>query len=362
MIAWVCILTMAAGCSAPRTHLDSKAISPGFVSFNEFSGFERSKGERVDETVLTSPVIRTRFVWDELVVSWNAIVPPGCGMRIEARALYSDHATEFYILGYWSEDTAEQPRESVNGQKDEDGEVQTDTLILKRSTDHLQLRISLFDPDERTRSRLKFVGLSLLNTKASQQTAAPSNVPGNRPLPVPERSQRVYPGGRDWCSPTSVSMVLAYWSSVLRRPDLDIAVPEVAAGVYDKNWPGTGNWPFNTAFAGRLAGMRAYVTRLADLSELETLVAAGIPPIVSVSFDLLHGRLEDQGSGHLVVCAGFTEQGDVVINDPWAALEKGEKVRQVIPRQNLAKAWQRSRQTVYLVYPETWRVPPSPRW
>jgi hypothetical protein len=150
----------------------------------------------------------------------------------------------------------------------------------------------------------------------------------------------------------------------LNRRELNIEVPEVAAGVFDKNWPGTGNWPFNTAFAGSFPGMRGYVTRLADVAELETLMNAGIPPIVSVSFDWLHGKAEDPGAGHLVVCVGFNEQGDAIINDPWAALDKGDKVRQVIPRANLAKAWSRSRQTVYLIYPENWPMPRSPsgRW
>jgi hypothetical protein len=58
---------------------------------------------------------------------------------------------------------------------------------------------------------------------------------------------------------------------------------------------------------------------------------------------------------------GAAEQGDVLVNDPWAALEKGEKVLQIVPRLNLLKAWARSRQTVYLIYPEDWAVPKS-RW
>jgi hypothetical protein len=85
---------------------------------------------------------------------------------------------------------------------------------------------------------------------------------------------------------------------------------------------------------------------------------------VSVSYDLLHGRKLDQGNGHLVVCVGFTELGDVLINDPWADLTKDDPIRYVIPRSNLAKAWARSHQTVYLIYPENWPVPKSPqgRW
>jgi hypothetical protein len=141
-----------------------------------------------------------------------------------------------------------------------------------------------------------------------------------------------------------------------------VDVSRVAAGVYDPNWPGTGNWPFNTAFAGGFDGMRGCVVRLADISDLEALVAARVAPVVSVSYDALYARLPDKGNGHLVVCAGFTDKGDVVVNDPWADFAKGDTVRQVVSRRNFIKAWRHSHQTSYLIYPEGWPVPESGRW
>ena len=137
-------------------------------------------------------------------------------------------------------------------------------------------------------------------------------------------------------------------------------MPAIAAGVFDPNWPGTGNWSFNTAFAGQLRGMRGFVTRLEHLSELEALVKAGVPPILSVSFDLLNGAASHRGSGHLVTCIGFDARGDVVLNDPWAFGSKDGAVRRTVSRLTLTKAWARSRNTVYLIYPEDWPVPPHP--
>ena len=110
---------------------------------------------------------------------------------------------------------------------------------------------------------LKYIGVSLLNTSVSTlETAAATESGPEMILPVPTRSQLDYAGGGAWCSPTSVSMVLSYWSMQLGRSDLNRDVPEVAAAVYDPGWPGTGNWSFNTAYAGSFPGMRAYVTRL----------------------------------------------------------------------------------------------------
>jgi len=148
-------------------------------------------------------------------------------------------------------------------------------------------------------------------------------------------------------------MVLAYWSRQLGKPELDRDVPEVVEGVYDPNWPGTGNWSFNTAYAGSLPGLRAYVTRLTDLSELEDWVMRQVPVVVSVCYDLLRGRPRNRDSGHLVVCVGFTKEGDVIVNDPGTRTG----VRKTFARENLARAWANSKNTVYLIHPEGWRPP-----
>jgi hypothetical protein len=153
-------------------------------------------------------------------------------------------------------------------------------------------------------------------------------------------------------------MVLAFWAQQLGRVDLDHDVPAVAKGVHDPNWPGTGNWPFNTAFAGALPGLRAYVARLSDVSELEDWIAAGIPVVVSLSYDLLRGQPKrPESDGHLVVCVGFTSEGDVIVNDPGTRLG----VRKTFPRANLVTAWAHSHNTVYLIHPEPMR-PPADRF
>lgn len=359
------LAVLVSGC-ATGTHFSrrSKGASPGFRALTDFSAFQRTTNRATGEVVLESGWIRAPFAWDELVVSWNVHTPLGTGLKFESRAMIQKRATKFYHLGLWADDTAEQRRESVVGQKDEDGDVLTDTLVLRQPSEQMQLRITLLPAANGALPTLKLVGLSFLDRSALVASQPPLKDAWGKSLAVPERSQLSYPGGRDWCSPTSVSMVLSYWSRRLNRPELDVDVPEVAAGVFDRNWPGTGNWPFNTAFAGGFAGMRAFATRLSDIAELEAFVAAGVPPIISVSYDVLHGRATDQGNGHLVVCVGFTETGDPIVNDPWAQFEKGDKVRQVVSRANFAKAWAHSRRTVYLIRPEKWPVPSSPggRW
>ena len=354
----IAVLAMAlilVGCTTGPLRGNSTTASPShFVGFTNFSQWTQSASGQGLEYF--SPEIQPPGAWNELVVSWNAVAPPGTCLEIKAAGIYPDKKTKSYSLGRWSEDPSRFPRESVRDQLDENGEVQTDTLVLKTPAEKTRLIVSV-GGESNTGPKLKFFGVSFYNTALQPKPKSPNHSVWGKTIDVPQRSQVSHQGGANWCSPTSVSMVLAYWANALHRRELDVAVPDVAKAIYDPNWPGTGNWPFNTAFAGRFEGMRAYVSRFDDLAELEEWIKAGIPVAISAPLDLLNGRPHKPGSGHLVVCVGFTEQGDVVINDPFAHLEKEETVRKIYPRENVATAWVASNRTVYLIYPVSAKIP-----
>ena len=67
-------------------------------------------------------------------------------------------------------------------------------------------------------------------------------------------------GGRAWCSPTAVAMVLAFWGCGPTSQDCawvdpsfaDPCVHHAVRGVYDHDYRGAGNWAFNIAYAGEL--------------------------------------------------------------------------------------------------------------
>ncbi len=341
------------GCLAPARRPPSLPRND-FAGLTNFSAFATSPGSAPGELVLTSPEITARNSWDELIISWN--VPAGVSLIMEARGVYPDHTTKFYTLGRWSDDPALHPRESVAHQDDADGTVLTDTLRLARPGAKVQLRVTLYGPAVDP-TMLKFLGLSFCDTRAPTSPKKPNRAAWGRSLPVPERIQSGYDGPDGWCSPASLSMVLAYWSAVLHRPELDRPVPDVAAAVNDPVYGGTGNWPFNTAYAGKFPGLRAYVIRLGGLSEVEDWIAAGVPLVLSVSSYLTNDRHDGPDNGHLIVCIGFTKNGDIIANDPGVSLKKGQIIRRIYPRARVLAAWQKSKNTVYLIYPETTSIP-----
>ena len=352
-ILWFCTLALLSIGGVARA-----AEADGFSSFvglTDLSRFTRSQNRR-GEAVLLSPEIKPAREWNQLVLSWNVTAAPGTFLLVEARASRPSHTTKFFSWGRWSPDDKTFPRGSVRDQKDEDGDVRADTLALNQPAQAVQIRLTLGGTNNLLPA-LKFLGVSFCNTTVTPKVLSPNQNAWGKIIPVVERSQQSYPGGRGWCSPASLSMVLARWGTESNRADWNLDAPAVAAGVADHEFKfATGNWSFNTAFAGSLDGMRACVTRFSDLSELEDWIAAGIPVIISARWDLLQDGRPDDFNGHLTVCRGFTENGDLVINDPWTDI-KVESVRHIYKRGNVIRAWATSHNTVYLVYPENAKLP-----
>jgi len=343
------------GCSSV-SHSSENSFSY-FTALKNFSAFTQSQNENGD-TVLLSPEVKSRIRWNQLVLSWNANIPTGAFLKVEASAISSSHHTKFYTIANWSPDNKMFSRTSLRGQQDADGIVYTDTLVLDRLADSAQIRLT---PGGTTGAlpSLKLLGLCFANTTVRPIAHSPNHAAWGKTISAPERSQFGYPGAKGWCSPASLSMVLARWARILHRPEMDLPVPQVAAAVYDRDFDGTGNWPFNTAFAGSFPAMKAYVTRFDDISEVEDWIAAGIPVILSARWDgLAPGRPPDS-EGHLIVCIGFTEEGDVITNDPATRVQRGEFVRRIYKRENVIRAWMKSHNAVYLVYPEGARIPPD---
>jgi hypothetical protein len=130
-------------------------------------------------------------------------------------------------------------------------------------------------------------------------------------LRVPKLSQYQpkYPDERGWCSAAALAMLLRFHGA-----DADVAA--VARGVYDASYAGTGNWAFNTAYAGA-RGLRGAVAYLRGIDHVAAFVDAGLPVAISVAWNQgeLPGAPLEHSDGHLLVVRGV-EPAHVVVNDP----------------------------------------------
>ena len=168
-------------------------------------------------------------------------------------------------------------------------------------------------------------------------------------------------GGEVWCSPTSTSMVLGYWSGGGEDAvSCETRVRAAVAGTYDWVYDGHGNWPFNTAYAAT-QGYEGYVARFTSLAKAEEYVAAGVPVIMSIAWGKgeLTGADIESTNGHLLVLVGFDPSGNPIVNDP--ASPTNDRVQKTYLRSEFEPLWlQASGGTVYLIYPPGTEVPAVP--
>ena len=298
------------------------------------------------------------------IISWNADSPPGAWIAVGMRALIGARWTPWYEMGEWSPDLDGGHRRSLSTESDADGRVETDTLVLTRAAHAWQARVVMHAAPDGISPSLRLLAVAVASTSSKSFTPSPSarSSAWGMDLAVPELTQRIAVGGgrfggggNSWCSPTSVAMLMAYWARLCGRPDWEISVAAAAAGTYDPVYDGCGNWPFNVAFAAQ-HGLEGWVALVPGLAELERYIALEVPVIASIRVAPgdLDGAPYSSTAGHLIVVRGFTDSGDVVVNEPYG--EAGA-IRRIYRREQFERVWQTgSNGAVYLIAP-TNRLP-----
>jgi hypothetical protein len=312
----------------------------------------------------TSPRHTSTVPATELVASWNADTPAGTWLQVELRGTYGDGTeTPWFVMGRWAAGDTDIRRTSVDDQTDSKASIWTDTFSVDDPASGLRLvsyrlRLTLYRTPGTTLTPTVW-RIGAMASDVPDRFTVPASTPGlDRELTVPRYSQNIhvgqYPeydnGGEAWCSPTSSQMIIEYWDRRPTAEDLawvnpEYADPQVchaARFTYDHQYEGCGNWPFNAAYAASYTDMNAVVTRLGSLTDVETLIRAGVPVITSQSF--LKEELTGAGygtSGHLMTVIGFTADGDVIANDP--ASPSDVAVRRVYRRREWENIWLRTK-------------------
>jgi hypothetical protein len=358
-------MTLAAKTQAPFSY-DDPYVSGGAKKF--------------DWGTWTAPWQDTGFSAKSLVPSWSVTTPGGTWARIDVRVRSGKTVGSWDTVGRWAQGSSSIVRSSYDSQSDDLAKISTDTIVANsgKSFDGYQMRVVMFRPVKTTTNPT----LHSLNAIASSYlTRSPSTsrttVTKGIELAVPRYSQMIHKGefpqygngGEAWCSPTSTSMVMRFFGKGPKPADYtwskyaDSWVDHAARYTYDRRYQGTGNWPFNTAYAAQYS-LDTFVTRLANLTDAEKFIKAGIPVVASVAFGKgeLTGAPISSTPGHLLVIVGFTKTGQVVVNDP--AAPKNSTVRRVYQRAQFEKAWLRGSGGVsYIIRPTSKALPADTyRW
>ncbi|MCI1748253.1 MAG: C39 family peptidase [Acidipropionibacterium sp.] len=351
----------------------------------------------------TSATHMLGFGAQDVIVSWNAETPGRSWIEVQIQPLMrtvddtgvlsgTTSSGQWFTMGRWCRLMPAQGgaihRAGVDGQSDDDATVWTDTLSAAagRAVVGYRLRVTMLRP-ERSIDRPVVTLLGAMASRLPDADTVPVSPVGRgagRELRVRPLSQMVhkgqYPqwggGGASWCSPTSVAMAMGYYSLGPTSDELahtqlhegpaapfgpmsSSIVPFSARATWDHQYRGAGNWAFSAAYPAEY-GLECFVTRLPSLTAMEEFIVAGIPVVASVAFEAR--ELDGAGystKGHLLLIIGFTEDGDVIVNDPAShMIASDDQVRVVYRREQFENVWlPRSGGTVYVIHPRCLRLP-----
>lgn len=321
----------------------------------------------------------------KIVSSWQANTPGASWIETKLSVHVNGHWSDWFNMGKWALETNGIERTSiVPDQETADGAVYQDTYFANdgQSVDAYKLQEVMHGDGSNQPSVRQLAVTSSDPTVAVQGATSTTTMKRAIDLNVPKYSEYAHNdeytmldgGGTAWCSPSSVSMVLKYFGKSPTQAQInalpadsvfdsrnraDGAVDYAAWHIFDYGYKTTGDWPFNTAYAASF-GMDTSVRQYNSLQGIEGWIQRGVPVVVSIAWDNtssdpnkhLDGSSIDKTPGHLMVVRGFTQNGDVIANDP--ATPSGDAdVRHVYQRGQFERVWQTASDgTVYIIQPQ----------
>ncbi|HGY89795.1 MAG TPA: hypothetical protein ENK43_01345 [Planctomycetes bacterium] len=307
----------------------------------------RLRASKGRPSTYVSQQIEAPFPFDRLLPSWNVDLPrrKNVGFSVALRVRKKGGTWSPWLdFGGWGK----RPVDKAAVTRWEDGRVAIDDLVGSALFTHAQYRVTARGRGEFVLRRFALC-FSARNSGDTSRARAPGDAPPRRlwvrRLPVPFISQKTDDPriAHRNCSPTSLSMVMAY-RGVRRDKD------DVARRIFDPEHDIFGNW--NRAIEGAFTyGVPGYLARFSNWNEVKTLIAKGQPLVISIKAKKgeLTGAPYTWTAGHLLVLCGFDGKGGVLMNDPAAG--RARRGQLTYSMQELSRVWLEKGGTAYVLLP-----------
>lgn len=309
-----------------------------------------------DSGRLISPVCKTDFPFNEMILSWNCYAGDSSGLAIFLSVspdnvrwhdfVYQDWRIES-VIGLPEEDSL--PQKKIRGV----GYVDIDIIKMEKPVRYYRFKI-MFSHKDTLPFYLDRISVCYSNTSADIRQYGiwgkqPKKGLPNISLAVPFLSQKALPDSISdkTCSPTCLAMVLNYHNH-------QYSALETSAAVYDPFTEIYGNWPYNVQAAYLFGLQKTWIGRHNSFSEISDEINSGKPVIISI--DVPPGKLPNApypttgGAGHLIVIRGFDDKGNILVNDP--AGENPQEGMIAYDLQDLTEIWVENGGVAYHLWPE----------
>lgn len=254
-------------------------------------------------------VVEDVSVFDELVVSWNALRPDVGEYALYVR-VKGDEWSEDLLYAVWG---SSYQRTFTSMAANQLVRTNEDTVELLKGSVATGFGIKIEAKNGAKLNKIWALHASTCNLSVFKETIARDamwQAKESIKLAVPGRSQLALAHSRnmDLCSPTSTSAVVSFLSGT------HIEATEFAKRVWDAGFDIYGNWIFNVAESAACLGRpwHAYMVRFDSFEQIYANLKKGVPTVVSVRGQL-PGALLPYSKGHLIAVIGYDAEKDRIL-------------------------------------------------
>lgn len=278
----------------------------------------------------------SQYPFNQGLPSWNGTAPnANSSFKVLMRFPYGGGWSPWLMVGYWknfiwfSYDATNYPG----------GYVDIDYVKLYSYQNSWQFKVSM----SRSSTEIKSPTIHKLSFFVSDSKTTNSvdinQIAADNPPPIFVPTNFIYQYkvdqeiGGSICSPTSVAMILKSYN-------IEVDPYQFAVDTYDPYFEIFGVWPRVVQNASEY-GLDGAVTRYRNWSEAYEVLNKGGRISMSIGQPLY--------SGHLIMLAGFTNDGKPIVHDP--AKSNGDSY--VYNKTDLSKSWFNKGGVAYTFYPES---------
>lgn len=299
-------------------------------------------------------VQNTSELFTELVLSWNGFRPKVGSYSFLVSAKYNNRWSPWHKINQWNKNN----QQTFLNSKNLYVKTKHVRLEMQKNKKANAFRVKIVANNGANLNNIKrlFVSASDMNKFSFYKNGF--NMPSTIIKGVPRVSQWnvKHSRAKDLCSPTSTSMVMAYFAKKGlfkdKFQDLKQYVSEFAEKVRDGSYLDIyGAWPLNVAqvFDESSGKLSARVKRLNGINELYGYLRRKIPVAVSVRGHI-RGGFKRYDNGHFIIVVGWNKQKNTILCiDPAFVTES--KMLRAYDFKDFMHAWGVSRNLAYVILP-----------